>query len=309
MFDAVGGHGDRLTEQSLPIYLAAFDAIDASPSDKLFVAEVDGVVVGTYQFTLCRTLVHHGRLRAMVEAVHVAGAQRGQGIGAAMMRHAQSIAREAGAGVLELTSNKQRHDAHRFYERLGFRRSHDGFKLALDSGRVAARTRAVPWGPRTVDPGAVGSEAIAHELVVGLGVVLGAGLGLFDLPLGVAGLDRIGCRLAIIFGDGGLDDRRLGRGGCRCGRLGGRLGNGRDNQESGGDECCEKPNRHGRSSSFLIHLAADRLTRPKTRPPAARRTRDVRYQIIGQGMMARGRQALQRDFADIVKRTIGGQIG
>ncbi len=130
--DAVGGHGDRLTPQSLPIYLAAFDAIDTSPSDRLFVAELDGAVVGTYQFTLCRTLVHQGRLRAMVEAVHVAGARRGQGIGAAMMRHAQSIAREAGAGVLELTSNKQRHDAHRFYERLGFRRSHDGFKLALD---------------------------------------------------------------------------------------------------------------------------------------------------------------------------------
>ncbi len=64
--------------------------------------------------------------------MHVDPTLRGSGIGAAMMRHAIATAREKGIGLVELSSNKSRTDAHRFYERLGFAKSHEGFKMALD---------------------------------------------------------------------------------------------------------------------------------------------------------------------------------
>jgi GNAT superfamily N-acetyltransferase len=122
---------DTLDQAALPAYLKAFDAIDRDPGERLFVAEVAGRVVGTIQITFCQTLVHRGRLRATLESVHVAPDMRGRGVGAQMVAHAIAVAREHGAGIVQLTSNKLRIDAHRFYERLGFTRSHEGFKLEL----------------------------------------------------------------------------------------------------------------------------------------------------------------------------------
>lgn len=130
--DELGGHGDSLDLAEAAIYRQAFAEIAASPNDTLWVAEVEGRVVGTFQLTLVRTLVHRARLRAIVESVHVASALRGRGIGAAMMRRAVEEARRRGAGVVQLTSNRRRTDAHRFYERLGFTASHVGFKWELD---------------------------------------------------------------------------------------------------------------------------------------------------------------------------------
>jgi GNAT superfamily N-acetyltransferase len=114
-----------------PVYLAAFAAISANPANRLFVAEREGVVIGTYQITLLPGLAERGRLRAKIESVHVAPECRGRGIGAAMMRHALAFAAGKGAGLVELTSNKARPDAHRFYRSLGFEQSHEGFKLVL----------------------------------------------------------------------------------------------------------------------------------------------------------------------------------
>jgi GNAT superfamily N-acetyltransferase len=129
--DSVGGHGDTLEAEVMPTYLAAFDALDRTPTETLFVAVRDGRVIGTYQLTIGHGLVHRARVRATIESVHVAASERGRGVGAAMMRHGIVAAGEKGAGVVQLTSNKRRADAHRFYERLGFSRSHEGFKMEL----------------------------------------------------------------------------------------------------------------------------------------------------------------------------------
>ncbi|MFJ8015888.1 GNAT family N-acetyltransferase [Streptomyces sp. NPDC096339] len=91
----------------------------------------DGVVLGCLQLTYIPGLGQNGRERALVEAVRVRPDRRGEGLGAALMRLAVARARERGCGLVQLTSNKRRAAAHRFYERLGFARSHEGFKLSL----------------------------------------------------------------------------------------------------------------------------------------------------------------------------------
>lgn len=114
-----------------PVYLKAFDVIAANPYNTLFVAELEGRVVGTYQITVLPGMAERGRIRAKIESVHVAPESRGRGIGAIMMRHAIGVAAEKGVGLVELTSHKARPDAHRFYNSLGFVQSHEGFKMAL----------------------------------------------------------------------------------------------------------------------------------------------------------------------------------
>jgi GNAT superfamily N-acetyltransferase len=76
-------------------------------------------------------LARRGSLRAQIEAVRVAGSTRGSGLGAAMMTWAIDEARRRGCALVQLTSDKSRADAHRFYQRLGFVPSHEGMKLAL----------------------------------------------------------------------------------------------------------------------------------------------------------------------------------
>ncbi|KPH82160.1 GNAT family N-acetyltransferase [Bosea vaviloviae] len=118
-------------EAADPAYEEAFAAVLVSPDNTLFVAEQAGTVVGTFQITLIPGLVARGRKRAKIESVHVAPERRGQGIGAVMMRHAVDFARQHGVGLVELTSNKDRVDAHRFYRNFGFAQSHEGFKMEL----------------------------------------------------------------------------------------------------------------------------------------------------------------------------------
>lgn len=112
-----------------PRYRAAFDEIAADPAHRLIVAEQDGVVVGTVQISYLPGLSHFGARRAQFENVFVSPNHRGTGIGTAMMQWAIGQSREAGCSIIQLTSGKVRTDAHRFYERLGFEASHEGFKL------------------------------------------------------------------------------------------------------------------------------------------------------------------------------------
>ena len=109
---------------------AAFDAIAGSDTH-LIVGERGDTVVATYQLILIRGLSSRAALRAQVEAVRVASALRGQGLGAHHMEDAEARARAAGATLMQLTSDARRTDAHRFYERLGYARSHAGFKKPL----------------------------------------------------------------------------------------------------------------------------------------------------------------------------------
>lgn len=118
-------------EAQHPGYAEAFAEIETSADNALFVAEQAGAVVGTFQVTLIPGLVARGRKRVKIESVHVAPECRGRGIGAQMIAHALAFAEEQGAGLVELTSNKSRVDAHRFYRNLGFDQSHEGFKKAL----------------------------------------------------------------------------------------------------------------------------------------------------------------------------------
>lgn len=118
-------------EAQNPAYLAAFEEVDASPYNTLIVAELDGKVVGTLQLTLIPGLAYRGRKRAKLESVHVHPDLRGRRVGETMVAHAVEVARQKGAGLVELTSDKAREAAHRFYLRIGFSQTHEGFKLAL----------------------------------------------------------------------------------------------------------------------------------------------------------------------------------
>ena len=129
--DSLGGHGDTTDPAAFPGYEAAFAAIAASTSTDLYVGRLDGRVVATYQLVVVSGIAGRGAGRAIIEGVQVAPDVRGRGIGAALVAHAEGEARARGAATLALTSNAARADAHRFYERLGFARTHVGFKKPL----------------------------------------------------------------------------------------------------------------------------------------------------------------------------------
>jgi GNAT superfamily N-acetyltransferase len=113
-------------------YLAAFEAIDADPAHVLVVVtDGPGAVVATLQLTYIPGIARRGGTRAQIEAVRVRSDLRGRGIGGALIEWAVDQARERGCAIVQLTSNKARADAHRFYGRLGFVATHEGFKLRL----------------------------------------------------------------------------------------------------------------------------------------------------------------------------------
>jgi len=117
--------------EALPAYLAAFRETAASGFASIHVAESDGAVVGTFSLAFIPNISNRGGRVAQIESVHVAEAIRGRGVGEQMLAWAIAESRRRGCFRLQLTSNKSRVDAHRFYERLGFERSHEGMKLAL----------------------------------------------------------------------------------------------------------------------------------------------------------------------------------
>ena len=129
--DPLGKKRHRVEDPLPKDYYAAFDAIAASPSNGLYVAEADGTIVGTLQLTFILGLDYLGAERMLIEAVRVARERRNAGIGKAMIAEAIAIARRRGCQRVELTSSASRKDAHRFYERLGFTASHVGMKLML----------------------------------------------------------------------------------------------------------------------------------------------------------------------------------
>jgi GNAT superfamily N-acetyltransferase len=114
-----------------PAYLQAFGEIEADPNQLLCVAEIDGEIVGTLQLTFIPGLARRGVKRGLIEAVRVARTFRGRKIGDAMFAWAIDQCRERDCGLIQLTTDKARPDAHRFYDRLGFEATHIGYKLAL----------------------------------------------------------------------------------------------------------------------------------------------------------------------------------
>lgn len=112
-------------------YMQAFDDIAANPAHQLIVGETAGRIVACCQLTILAGLSRGGSRRALVEAVRVATDLRSQGIGALLMAECEARARAAGATMIQLTTDRSRTDAHRFYERLGYQASHLGMKKPL----------------------------------------------------------------------------------------------------------------------------------------------------------------------------------
>jgi GNAT superfamily N-acetyltransferase len=129
--DSVIDTGDDAADALHADYRDALAAIDADPNQEMIVVEEDGAPVGCFQLSYLPGLMRRGMWRGLIEVVHVSAAQRNRGIGSAMMQRAIERCRERGCAMVQLTSNKKRTDAHRFYERLGFLGSHEGFKFYL----------------------------------------------------------------------------------------------------------------------------------------------------------------------------------
>lgn len=131
--DQLGAGRDGIENAAdLRAYEAAFEEIDRDPAHLLVVAATEAdPVAGMLQLSFLPGLARHGSRRAQLEAVRVAESCRGQGLGSAMIRWALAEATRRGCTLAQLTTDKQRADAHRFYERLGFVSSHEGMKLRL----------------------------------------------------------------------------------------------------------------------------------------------------------------------------------
>lgn len=126
--------GQAREDAGLPLdqrYLDAFAAIERDSNQTLVVAEQDGTVVGCMQITFIPGLSRRGAWRGQIESVRVVRSKRGGGIGTAIFEWAIAECRRRGCNLVQLYTDKSRTDAHRFYERLGFKASHEGMKLSL----------------------------------------------------------------------------------------------------------------------------------------------------------------------------------
>lgn len=123
---------EREHPDDLGPYRDAFAAIDATPSEELIVAELEGAVVGCVQLSVLPSLTRGAATRGHLEGVRVSSAHRGTGLGRQLIDHAVARARDHGCRRMQLTTDVRRPDAHRFYERLGFVATHTGFTLELD---------------------------------------------------------------------------------------------------------------------------------------------------------------------------------
>ncbi len=124
--------GATRESEDLEPYLAAFRRIDADPQHLLVVVRDDeDQEVGTMQLTRLPGLARAGATRLQLEAVRLAPTVRGAGLGAALFAWAHEYGRAHGASIVQLTTDKRREAAQRFYRRRGYEASHEGFKLAL----------------------------------------------------------------------------------------------------------------------------------------------------------------------------------
>lgn len=130
--DSLGKRRERFSNPLPKTYRAAFEAISADPNNELTVACLGEEVVGVLQLTFIPYLTYRGGWRALIEGVRVANGYRSQKIGQQLLEWAVARAKARGCHLLQLTTDKARPDALRFYERLGFRATHEGLKLRLE---------------------------------------------------------------------------------------------------------------------------------------------------------------------------------
>jgi GNAT superfamily N-acetyltransferase len=127
--DSLGAQ--RESPDDLAPYLTALERLSADPNQRVVVAVRQGRVVGTLQLTIIPGLSRRGATRSIIEGVRIHADERGSGLGTQLIEWAIEASRDQGCQLVQLTSDRTRTDAHRFYERLGFTPSHTGFKLQL----------------------------------------------------------------------------------------------------------------------------------------------------------------------------------
>jgi GNAT superfamily N-acetyltransferase len=129
--DELGSQRETVSSPLDERYVAAFKAIEADPNQRLVVA-IDGeTVIGTLQISFIPGVARRGAWRGQIEAVRIAAPFRSTGIGQQLFEWAISECKSRGCKLVQLTTDKARPDAHRFYEKLGFVASHEGYKLIL----------------------------------------------------------------------------------------------------------------------------------------------------------------------------------
>jgi len=129
--DELGKTRERYETPLPESYVKAFEAISSDPNNELVVACLGEEIVGVQQITFTPYLTHLGSWRATIEGVRTASSVRGKGIGSQLIGWAIDRAKARGCHLVQLTTDKKREDAHRFYERLGFQATHEGMKLKL----------------------------------------------------------------------------------------------------------------------------------------------------------------------------------
>ncbi|RLL48330.1 GNAT family N-acetyltransferase [Oceanobacillus piezotolerans] len=129
--DVLGSKRERFEDPLPNSYIKAFEAITSDPNNELVVAFCDKEVIGVVQITFTPYLTHQGGWRATIEGVRTSASVRGKGIGTELIKWAIQRAEERGCHLIQLTTDKKRPDAIRFYERLGFKATHEGLKLKL----------------------------------------------------------------------------------------------------------------------------------------------------------------------------------
>ncbi len=126
--------GAKREDASLPLneaYFSAFSAIKSDPNNALMVVESENCIVGMLQLTFIPYLTHIGSWRCLIEGVRIHKKYRGQGLGTRFFNWAIKHAKQRQCSIIQLTSDKNRPDAVRFYESLGFYASHEGLKMNL----------------------------------------------------------------------------------------------------------------------------------------------------------------------------------
>lgn len=130
--DELGMMRERFENPLPQTYIKAFESISNDPNNELIVACKGEEVVGVQQITYTPYITHQGGWRATVEGVRTLKTVRGEGVGTELIKFAVKRSRERGCHLIQLTTDKKREDAHRFYERLGFKATHEGMKMKLE---------------------------------------------------------------------------------------------------------------------------------------------------------------------------------
>lgn len=129
--DTLGASREKFEPILSGNYLKAFENISNDTNQELTIVEMNGEKVGTYQLTFIQYLTHQGGLRAQIEAVRISSNYRGKGIGTDIFKYIIERAKQKGCFMLQLTSDKQRPKAIKFYETIGFVATHEGMKLKI----------------------------------------------------------------------------------------------------------------------------------------------------------------------------------